>query len=100
MIYVATSTSARFPVPTVTIPDGFIGVVVLVSKDPEVDSVVKVVNLGEGEDDATEQEALADAISALAISACDLTDEAIEDAAEAPDEDETEVDDTDDEPKP
>ena len=75
-------------------------VVVLVSKDPEVDSVVKVVNLGEGEDDATEQEALADAISALAISACDLTDEAIEDAAEAPDEDETEVDDTDDEPKP
>ena len=63
--------------PTVTIPDGFVGVVVLVPKDEgEVD--VKIVNLGEGDDDATEHEVVAEAIGALAIAACDLTDDAIE----------------------
>ena len=64
--------------PTVTIPEDCVGVVVLVSKDPEGEAVVKVVNLGEGDDDATEHEVVAEAIGALAIAACDLTDDVIE----------------------
>ena len=81
--------------PTVTIPEDCVGVVVLVSKDPEGEAVVKIVNLGEGEDDATEHEVVAESIAALAVAACDLTDEAIE-AGEETDETEEE----EDEPKP
>jgi hypothetical protein len=65
---------------TVTVPDGFIGVVVLIARGEE-DADVKIVGLNDAD---SEHGVIADAIAALASEMSAITDELIEEA-ETPD---------------
>jgi hypothetical protein len=86
--------------PNISVPSTHIGVVVLVPRDPEAEADVRVVGLT-SED--SEHGSIAEAISALAAAACDITDDLIPDPdAEAATDpaDAEEEEEEDDETKP
>jgi len=68
--------------PTVTIPEGCVGVVVFVPRADGAESVVKIIGLT---DEDSEHGCIAEAIGALAGAACEISDDLIEEMESEPD---------------